>query len=103
MKTSIWYTTEEKLPEKPGTYITFVGPTFGDDGGPGTSYYAGRHSGWRERIAPHSPRAAVVYWCDVDPWLWDYQDDVESTPAMKIAWDRVQEAIRQYELIKALS
>lgn len=103
MRTSIWYNTEEKLPEKAGTYMTFVGPTFVDDGGLGTSYYAGRHSGWRERIAPHSPEAAVVYWCDADPWVWYDQGDPALTPAMKIAWERIQEAVRQYEIIRALS
>jgi hypothetical protein len=103
MRTSIWYNTEEKLPEQVGHYMTFVGPTLADAGGMGTSYYAGQRSGWRERIAPHSPKAAVVYWCDANPWAWDDQEDPAPTTAMKIAWDHVQEAIRQYEIVKALA
>jgi len=104
MKTTFWYNTNEKLPEQCGTYLTFVGPTLADEGGIGTSYFAGTNTGWRESVATHSHRAAVVYWCDANPWEW-YEDRRESknTPALAAAWDEVQEAVKRYELVKALT
>lgn len=103
MKTSIWYNVEEILPEKAGTYITFVGPTLADSGGMSTSYFTGGLY-WRERIATHSPRANVVYWCDADPWNWYDNPRLKPVTAMeKAAWARVEDAISKYEMIRALS
>lgn len=104
MKTTIWYHVDEKLPERAGHHLVFTGPTFGgDEGGIDTAYFAGSDTGWRERIAPHSPRANVVYWCDADPWDWYDNPNFKPTTAMEKAWARVEDAISKYEMIKALS
>jgi hypothetical protein len=55
--------------------------------------------------------ANVYYWTDADPEAWVNSDPpltkrkkvVDENPALKIAWNNVQEAIRQYEIIKALT
>ena len=104
MKTSIWYHVDEKLPKTAGHQLVFMGPTFGDEGGIGTAYFAGADRDWRERLATHSPRANVVYWCDADPWDW-YENTsvIKHTPALDNALAEVEAALERYEMIRALS
>lgn len=104
MKTSIWYHVDEKLPNAAGSQLVFMGPTLTDEGGIGTAYFAGANTGWRERVATHSSRANVVYWCDADPWDWyDNPQAVKPTAALQAAWRQVRDSIDQYEIIKALT
>lgn len=104
MKTSIWYHVDEKLPKDAGSQLVFMGPTFADEGGIGTAYFAGANTGWRESVAIHSYRANVVYWCDADPWAW-YNNShvVKLTPALEDAWNEVKRAISKYEMLRALT
>lgn len=104
MKTSIWYHVDEKLPKAAGSQLVFMGPTFADEGGIGTAYFAGANTGWRESVATHSHRANVVYWCDANPWAW-YENTsvIKPTPALADAWTSVEEAIKRYEVIQALT
>ena len=103
MKTSIWYHVDEKLPTSPGHQLVFIGPSMVGDGGIATAYFDG--DDWRERIATHSPRAYVVYWCDADPWDWYNNPSPagRSSPVMEKAWQNVLDAVSKYEMLKALS
>jgi hypothetical protein len=110
MQPSVWYHVDEKLPDKSGTYMTFVGSSLGsDEVGTGTSYYNSRfaHHGsrWRASLAPHSAWVNVVYWCNADPHTWyDNEYRLDSTPvALVDAWTEVQRAISRYEMIRALT
>ena len=104
MKTSIWYHKEDKLPEKEGYYLAYKTPTFGDDSeGYGVYYWGTYHHEWRESIAPHSSTIRVSYWSECPRLEDDYTSDVSLPTVAEIdAWNKVQEAINQYNMIREL-
>lgn len=112
MKTSIWYHKEDKLPEKEGYYLAYKLPTFGDDsegygmyywGGYRQEYLGGYHREWRETVAPHSSSIRVSYWSECPRIEDDYTSDASLPTVAEIdAWNKVQEAINQYNMIREL-
>jgi hypothetical protein len=77
----------------------------------GYYYYNKLSNEWRDSKLSQAHYANVYYWTDADPEAWVNSDPpltkrkkvVDENPALKIAWNNVQEAIRQYEIIKALT
>jgi hypothetical protein len=64
---------------------------------------------WRTDSTCHSRWASVYYWTPEDPEVWVNSDPPVRNrkkptvnPALEIAWNNVQESIRQYEIIKGL-
>jgi hypothetical protein len=116
MKTSIWYHTADQQPDKTGYYMAFRTMTLADDT-IGVDYFYWSQTGgikgqgeWRTDHTCHSQWANVYYWTESDPEVWvnsdppvRYRKKAKSNPALDIAWQRVEDAIRNYELIKALS
>lgn len=104
MKTSIWYHSEDTLPEKEGYYLAYKLPTFGDDSeGYGIYYWGTYYHEWRETIAPHSSTVRVSYWSECPRGEDDYTTDVSLPTVAEIdAWNKVQEAIDQYNMIRSL-
>lgn len=104
MKTSIWYHKEDKLPEKEGYYLAYKLPTFGDDSeGYGIYYWGSYHREWRETIATHSHTIRVSYWSECPSIEYDYNNDASLPTVAEIdAWNKVQEAINQYNMIREL-
>lgn len=113
MKTSIWYRTEEKQPDSSGYYLSYrgwgiAGKADGDSDH-GYVYYDKKKNQWRDYDSG-GHYAIVYYWTDATPDEWTDNDPpsvniraVKTNPALQIAWTKVQEAIRNYELIKTLS
>jgi hypothetical protein len=74
-------------------------------------FYLNQSSGeWRTDSTCHSQWANVYYWTTDDPEVWvdsdppvRYRKAPKSNPALEIAWNNVQEALRQYEIVKALT
>ena len=114
MRTSIWYRSEEKNPDKSGYYLSFrgfgMGGTGDGDHSHGYMYYNKKTDQWYEYDNSRTT-AFVYYWTDAEPELWTDQDP----PSIKIkkqeqhlhvavqdAWKEVQEAIKRYETMKAL-
>ena len=65
---------------------------------------------WRTDNTAYSRWANVYYWTREDPEVWvdsdppvKYRKQAKSNPALEIAWNNIQEAVRQYEIIKALT
>ena len=104
MKTSIWYHKEDKLPEKEGYYLAYKIPTFGDDSeGYGVYYWDTYYDEWRETIATHSSTIRISYWSECPRIEDDYNNDVLLPTVAEIdAWNKVQEAINQYNMIREL-
>lgn len=111
MRTSIWHHTADKQPEKSGYYIGFRTVTLADDTC-GIDYYFWNNAEgeWRTDSTCHSRWANVYYWTPEDPERWleadppvRYRKKPKDNPALEIAWNNVQEALRQYEIIKALT
>ena len=114
MKTSIWYHNADQQPDKSGYYLAYKSYSMGDDSTNAGYYYYSKTSGtWRDSSLNSSHYANVYYWTDADPEAWVDSDPplsqrkastaAKSNPALEIAWNNVQEAIRQYEIIKALT
>lgn len=119
MRTSIWYRTEEKQPDKSGYYLTYRGWGIGGkadgDSDHGYLYYFTKSGQWYEYESDTRsgfPRTAIVYyWTDAQPDEWTDEDPPsvkiksleESNPAVKLAWENAMEAIRQYEFIRNLT
>lgn len=118
MRTSIWFRNEEKKPDESGYYLTYRGWGMGgkDDNDSDNSYlyYHTKTKQWYEyesEVRAMHPRTCIVYyWTDADPAGWTDEDPpsisiraVKTNPALEIAWGKVEEAIRNYELIKTLS
>jgi hypothetical protein len=64
---------------------------------------------WRTDSTCHSRWVNVYYWTDSDPEEWinndppvRYRKNPKHNPALEIAWQKVEQAIAQYELIKRL-
>lgn len=120
MKTSIWYNSKTgEYPKKQGYYVTFVGMTMGGgEAGIQMSYFDhvdknGRGAEWYDNHTSNSNWANVIFWCDAP--VYDWYDNMGPTnhwsksvvqqtmkPAEQEAWANVEEAIRKYEVIKAL-
>jgi len=83
----------------------------GDDStGTGYYYYNKSANEWRDSKLSHAHYANVYYWTDADPDAWVDSDPpvihrkaAVANPALEIAWKNVEEAIRQYEIVKALT
>ena len=111
MKTSIWYHTADKQPEKSGYYMGFRTVTLADDScGVDYFYWNKADSEWRTDSTCNSRWANVYYWTHEDPEVWvnldppvRYRKNPKVNPALEIAWNNVQEAIRQFEIVKALT
>ena len=113
MKTSIWHHTADKQPDKSGYYVAYKSYSMGDDStNVGYYYYSAGANSWRDSSISSAHYANVYYWSDADPEAWVDADPpvlkrpaavVATNPALEIAWNNVQQAIRQYEIIKALT
>ena len=109
MKACVWYTVDEKLPPKTGYYLGFKGMSIGG-GGPGCDYYYwnAKSAEWRDSHISNAYYVNVVYWTEADPAGWYdkcriRQRSSDIPTAEKDAWEAVQRAIEQYELVKALT
>jgi hypothetical protein len=77
----------------------------------GYYYYNQSAKGWRDSSSSQAHYANVYYWSDADPEQWVDDDPpvvqrkkgLKVNPALEIAWNNIQEAIRQYEIVKALT
>lgn len=111
MKTSIWHHTADKQPDKSGYYVAYKSYSMGDDStNVGYYYYSAGANSWRDSSIHSAHYANVYYWSDADPEAWVNADPpltkrpaVATNPALEIAWNNIQEAIRQYEIVKALT
>lgn len=113
MKTSIWHHTADKQPDKSGYYVAYKSYSMGDDStNVGYYYYSAGANSWRDSSIHSAHYANVYYWSDADPEAWTNADPpvskrpkaaVATNPALEIAWNNIQEAIRQYEIVKALT
>ena len=112
MKTSIWHHTADKQPEKSGYYVAYKSYSIGDDStNVGYYYYSAGANSWRDSSISQSHWANIYYWTDADPEAWVNADPPVSkrktkrndNPALDIAWNNIQEAIRQYEIVKVLT
>jgi len=120
MRTSIWYRVEEKSPDKSGHYLSYRGFGMGGmsdyDQANGYMYYDKRSDSWYE-YSDMNNGAIVYYWTDADPEAWTDSDPPSikiragytpkskslTHPAVQDAWKDVEEAIKRYETIKALT
>ena len=119
MRTSIWYHTADRQPDKDGLYLTYRGWGMGGkadgDHDHGYLYYRVKDGKWYEyegawRGSFPEIVSFVYYWTDADPVGWVDNDPPvskrkkhrEDNPALQIAWERVQESIRQYEIVRSL-
>ena len=113
MKTSIWYHTSDQQPPKSGYYLSYRGWGMGGkadgDHDHGYVYFDKKKNEWRDYDSG-GHYAIVYYWTDATPDEWVDQDPPitkrkkhrEDNPALQIAWERVQESIRQYEIVRSL-
>ena len=107
MRTSIWYSADEKTPPKSDYYLAFKGMSMGDDETKcGYYYWDARRAEWRDSRLSQSYYANVVYWTDADPGEWyenySLRQKSKMMPAEQDAWNAVLEAIEKYEVVKAL-
>jgi hypothetical protein len=118
MKPSIWYHTADCQPPKSGYYLTYRGWGIGGkadcDSDHGYLYYHKGQNAWVEYEgawrSTHFSTCLVYYWTDADPVTWVETDPPvnqrsvkKPNAALEIAWQQVQEAIKRYETVKALS
>jgi hypothetical protein len=115
MKTSVWYHTADRQPDKTGYYMGFRTVTLADDTC-GVDYFYWNPQGgtngqgaWRTDHTCHSQWANVYYWTPEDPEKWVDEDGPvrnrktrKSNAALDAAFANVQKAIEQYEILKAL-
>jgi hypothetical protein len=119
MRTSVWYRVEEKSPDKSGHYLSYRGFGMGGmsdyDSANGYMYYDRKTDSWYDYEDMRDP-AIVYYWTDATPDDWVDADppsikirpgyspttNIHNIPAVKDAWEEVQEAIKRYETLKAL-
>lgn len=111
MKTSLWFHTADKQPDKSGYYVAYKSYSMGDDStNTGYYYYNISDNSWFDSSLSQSHYANVYYWTDADPEEWVNNDPpvtqrkkvLKNNPALEIAWKNVEEAIRQYEIVKGL-
>lgn len=115
MRTSIWHRTEQRQPDKSGYYLCYRGWGMGGkadgDSDHGYVYYDKKINEWRDYQSVSSSYAIVYYWTDATPDDWTDQDPPSvqlhkmketPNPALDIAWQNVEEAIRQYRIVESL-
>jgi hypothetical protein len=116
MRTSIWYRTELKNPDHSGYYFAYRGWGMGGkadgDCDYGYLYYDRYRDRWREYERDNKYDSVIVYyWTDADPHGWVEKDPPsvkiremkeKYNPTLEDAWQRVKEAIDQYNMIKNL-
>lgn len=108
MKAGIWYDIDEKIPPKTGYYLAFKGYSMGDDE-PDTGYYYwnAKRAEWTDSSTSMGRHANVVYWTESDPEGWyekyDLRTRAEVSAAEKDAWAVVEQALEQYEIVRALA
>jgi hypothetical protein len=121
MRTSVWYRTEAKNPDKSGYYLSYRGFGMGGmsdyDHANGYMYYDKKSDAWYD-YDDGRDSAIVYYWTTADPEQW-VEDDPPSIrirkgynpvtrsydgvhPAVEDAWREVEEAIKRYETVRAL-
>lgn len=119
MRTSIWYRTEEKQPNKSGYYLSYRGFGMGGmndyDSANGYMYYDVKQNEWREYESLGS--GAIVYywttatpddWVDADPPStkiranYNPKSNQHTNVTLQAAWADVEEAVKRYETIRAL-
>jgi hypothetical protein len=114
MKLGIWYHTAEQQPNESGYYLAYRGWGIAGksdtDSDYGPVFYDKKINSWRDyESSSYGHDAFVYYWTDADPEAWTDRGAVidkkkiQSNPALEIAWQKVIQAVEQYELIKALS
>lgn len=115
MKTAIWHHTADRRPDKSGYYLGYRTMTLADDT-TGIDYFYWNDTGgtngkgeWRTDDTCYSRWANVYYWSKDDPEDWvnsdppvKYRKKPKDNPALDIAWQNVQRAVAQYELIRSL-
>jgi len=122
MRTSIWFRTEEKNPDKSGHYFTYRGWGMGgkadSDQDYGYLYYRKKDDSWYEYDGAWNSSFSdevsfVYYWTDADPSGWTDQDPPsislklqklkpEDNKTLNDAFNKVKEAIDQYNMLKEL-
>jgi hypothetical protein len=116
MKTSVWYHTADRQPDKSGYYMAFRTVTLADDTCGVDYFYWNKDGGlkgqgeWRTDHTCHSHWANVYYWTPDDPEQWVDTDGPvrnrktpRSSPALEAAWWDMQRAIERYEMVRALT
>jgi hypothetical protein len=116
MKTSVWYHTADRQPDKSGYYMAFRTVTLADDTCGVDYFYWNKDGGlkgkgeWRTDSTCHSHWANVYYWTESDPEQWVDEDGPvrnrkapRSSPALEAAWQDMQRAIERYEMVRALT
>jgi hypothetical protein len=119
MRTSIWFRTEERQPDKSGYYLAYRGWGMGGKGDGdhdhGYVYYDKKKNEWRDYQST-GHYAIVYYWTNATPDEWVEQDPpsirirakynpappADEHLAVQDAWKDVEEAIKRYETVKAL-
>ena len=120
MRTSIWYRTEEKQPDKSGYYLSYRGWGMGgkgdDDHDYGYLYYRKKDDSWYEYEGSWNSSfpdvvSFVYYWTDAGPSGWVDEDPPsvqlrklkeEHHVALEAAYNDVLIAIDKYNMIKEL-
>lgn len=120
MRTSIWFRTEEKQPDKSGYYFTYRGWGIGGkadgDEDYGYLYYRKQDDTWygyKNSWDSSFPDEVsfVYYWSDADPSGWVDKDPPsvklrkikeEQNVALESAYKDVLNAIDKYNMIKEL-
>lgn len=108
MKTSVWYDMDERVPPRTGYYLGFKGTSMGDDQtGCDYYYWNAKAAEWRDSQISNAYWVNVVYWTDADPSDWYEKFSMrrrdEISVAEKDAWAAVEEAVKKYEMVKALT
>lgn len=119
MRTSVWYRTEEKQPDKTGSYLSYRGFGMGGmsdyDHHNGYLWYDKKTDAWYE-YDDCRDIVIVYYWTDADPDGWvdsdppsikirkgyDPKSNKHNNVTLADAWNDVEEAIKRYETVKAL-
>lgn len=106
MEVSLWYHVDERLPPKPGYYLTYVGYSLSaaNDDRIQYNYYNGSAGDWtfRERT---STRANVKLWTDIDleSILENHVTQYKELPIEKEALNKVIDAAEWYKIVKNLT
>lgn len=112
MKTSIWFRTEEKQPDKSGYYLSYRGWGLAGkaDSDHGYVYYDKKINQWRDYEST-GHYAIVYYWTDAKPDEWTDNDPPstklhkvkeQQNVALESAYKDVLNAIDKYNLIREL-
>lgn len=116
MRTSIWYRTEEKNPDKSGYYLSYRGWGMGGKGDGDHDYgflwYDKKRDEWRDyETLSIGDGAIVYYWTDANPDNWTDEDPpstkirrgmMQEHISVQEAWQNVEEAIKRYETVRIL-